>query len=335
MDPRLPLGDVPSYASRIEAMGFDGLHVAETVHDALAVSLLAVEHTERIVIRTSVALAFVRSPTLTAYAAWDLARFSNGRFQLGLGTQIRQNIEERMGMPWSEPVARMREYVATLESLFGAFRDGGAPDVRGEVYRVTRLQPYFNPGPDPDTAPPPIWLGGVNAAMCQLAGEIADGFVSHPTNSNPRYLDEICLPNLRVGLDRAGRDRSTLEVVVGPAVIAGATDADVAEERQRQRRMVAFLYSTPAYARTLELYGWTELGDDLRLLIRDDRWDDLPSVVHDEVLDTLLPTGRYDELAAVLLERYADRADGIVLGPQPDAANDEHVAHLVADLRDP
>ena len=334
MDPRLPLRDIPDYARRIEVMGFDGLHVAETVHDSLAVSLLVAEHTERIVLRTSVALAFVRSPTLTAYAAWDLARFSGGRFQLGLGTQIRQNIEERMGMPWSEPVTRMREYVGALEALFAAFRDGGVPDHRGDVYRVTRMQPYFNPGPDADTTAPVIWLGGVNAAMCQLAGEVAGGFVSHPTNSNPRYLDEICLPNLHLGLERAGRDRAALEVVVGPAVVTGATDADVAAERERQRRMVAFLYSTPAYARTLELYGWAELGDDLRSLIRDDRWDDLSAVVLDEVLDTLLPTGRYDQLAAVLRDRYADRADGIVLGPQPDAANDDHVARLVAELQE-
>ena len=333
MDPRLPLADVPAYARRIESMGFDGLHVAETIHDALAVSLLALEHTQRIVVRTSVALAFVRSPTLTAYAAWDLARFSGGRFQLGLGTQIRQNIEERMGMPWTDPVPRMREYIGVLHALFGAFCDGSTPTFEGEVYRVTRMQPYFNPGPDPSTPPPRIWLGGVNAAMCELAGELADGFVSHPTNSNPRYLEEIFEPNLRRGLARAGRDRSGIEVVVGPAVIAGATDAEVAAERERQRRMVAFLYSTPAYERTLELYGWNELGAQLRALVRDERWGDLPSVVPDELLDTLLPTGRYDELGAVLLERYSGRVDGIVLGPQPDPANDVHVAHLVRELQ--
>src|SRR3954463_15917301 len=149
MDPRMPLTEVPAYARRIEAMGFDGLYVAETVHDALAVSLLVAEHTERMVIRTSVALAFVRSPTLVAYASWDLALFSGGRFQLGLGTQIRQNIEERMGMPWSEPVPRMREYVSVLRELFTVFGDGGTPSFAGNSYRVTRLQPYFNPGPDP------------------------------------------------------------------------------------------------------------------------------------------------------------------------------------------
>ena len=333
MDPRLPLGDVAAYARRVEEMGFDGLHVAETVHDALAVSLLAAEHTERITVRTSVALAFVRSPTLTAYAAWDLARFSHGRFQLGLGTQIRQNLEGRMGMPWSEPVARMREYVGALRELFRVFGEGGVPSFAGDTYRLTRMQPYFNPGPDPSVTPPPIWLGGVNAAMCELAGELADGFVSHPTNSNPRYLDEIFRPHLEIGLARAGRARSAIEVVVGPALIAGVTDADVVAERERQRRMVAFLYSTPAYERTLELYGWDDLGGRLRELVRDERWDDLPTLVPDDLLDTLLPTGRYDQLAGVLLERYGTRVDGIVLGPQPDPAHDVHVAALVDALR--
>lgn len=328
----MPLNDVPAYAGRVEAMGFDGLHVAETVHDSLAASLLAAEHTERIIIRTSVALAFVRSPTLAAYASWDLARFSGGRFQLGLGTQIRQNIEDRMAMPWSEPVRRMREFVGVLRELFRVFSDGGTPSFIGDVYRVTRLQPYFNPGPDASVTPPAIWLGGVNAAMCELAGEIAEGFVTHPTNSNPRYLDEVFRPSLDKGVARAGRAAAAIEVVVGPAVITGATDGDVAAERERQRRMVAFLYSTPAYERTLELYGWNDLGQRLRSLVRDERWDDLPNAVPDELLDTLLPSGRYDQLGAVLLDRYASRADGIVLGPQPDPTNDVHVSRLVAEL---
>jgi probable F420-dependent oxidoreductase len=330
MDPRLPLRDVPAYARRIEAMGFDGLHVAETVHDALGVALLVAEHTERLTIRTSVALAFVRSPTLTAYAAWDLSAFSGGRFQLGLGTQIRQNVTGRMGMPWSEPVARMREYLDVLDALYVAFRTGERPDVRGDAYSVSRLQPYFNPGPDDSTVVPPTWLGGVNAGMCELAGERADGFVTHPTSSNPRYLEAICLPHLRAGAERAGR--AVPELVVGATIAAGRTEAEVVEERERQRRLFAFLYSTPAYARTLELYGWTELAAELQALIRAERWDDLPSLVTDELLDALVPTGTYDELAPVLLDRLGHLADGLLLGPQPDPTHDDAVAELVQAL---
>jgi len=333
MDPRLGLRDIIDYARRVEAMGFDGLHVAETVHDSLAVSVLVAEHTERITIRTSVALAFVRSPTLTAYAAWDLAKLSAGRFQLGLGTQIRQNIEGRMGMPWTAPVGRMREYVEALAALYEAFRTGGELSYEGEVYRLTRMQPYFNPGPDPDVIAPPTWLGGVNAGMCRLAGELAAGFVTHPTSSDPRYLSEICLPNLLAGAERSGRHRSDVELVVGAVVVAGSSGEEVAAEREHQRRMLAFLYSTPAYRRTLELYGREELAGRLQAMIQQDRWDDLANLVPDELLDTLLPTAPYDELAALLLDRYRTLADGILLPAQDDPAVDDQVAGVVAELQ--
>jgi probable F420-dependent oxidoreductase len=333
MDPRLPLPDIVANARRVEAMGFDGLHVAETVHDALAVSLLIAEHTERITIRTSVALAFVRSPTLTAYAAWDLAKLSAGRFELGLGTQIRQNIEDRMGMAWTAPVERMREYVQALAALYESFRTGGELRCEGEVYRLTRMQPYFNPGPDPAVQPPPTWLGGVNAGICRLAGELAAGFVTHPTSSDPRYLSEICLPNLRAGAARSGRDLADLELVVGPVVVARASTEDGVAERERQRRMLAFLYSTPAYRRTLELYGWDDVADRLQATIRDDRWDDLADLVSDDLLDTLLPTAPYDELAALLLERYGALADGILLPTRDDPVHDDQVASVVAQLQ--
>jgi len=334
MDPRMPLAAVGVYARRVEAMGFDGLHVAETVHDALAVSVLAAEHTRRITIRTSVALAFVRSPTLTAYAAWDLSKLSGGRFQLGLGTQIRQNIEDRMGVAWSEPVARMREYIEALEALYESFRTGGKVLYEGSAYRLTRLQPYFNPGPDGTTLAPPTWLGGVNAGICRLAGELAAGFVTHPTNSDPRYLREICLPNLSDGAARAGRSLADIEVVVGTGVITGATDSDVDAERERQRRMLAMLYSTPAYRRTLELYGWADLAGRLQALVRADRWDGLGELVTDEVLEALVPIGRYDQIGAVLRDRFAPLAGGLLLGPQPDPTNDARVARLVAELQD-
>ncbi|CAB4746831.1 unannotated protein [freshwater metagenome] len=332
MDPRIPLREVGEYARRVEAMGYDGLHVAETVHDAFMVAAFALEHTDQLVVRTSVALAFVRSPLLTAYAAWDLAVMSGGRFQLGIGTQIRQNIEDRYGMPWTAPVSRLREYVDVLSALFHSFRTGERMHHEGADYRLTRLQPYFNPGPDESIAAPQIWLGGVNPLICQLAGERAVGFVTHPTNSNPRYLETTCIPNLLVGLAAAGRERRDLELVVGLQMVTGATTAEIDTERDRQRRLFAFLYSTPAYQRTLELYGWDDLGPRLRALIRADRWDDLANVVTDEILDTLVPAATYREVPARVRERVGALADGVLLTPPPDPRHDVLVAAAVADL---
>ena len=332
MSPELPLTQVPAYARRIERLGFDGLHIAETTHDSLAVALLAAEHTERLTIRTAVTLAFVRSPMLTAYAAWDLQTFSGGRFELGLGTQIRQNIEDRFGMPWSEPRARMAEYVGALKGIFEAFRTGGPVQHKGDAYRITRLQPYFNPGPN-DMAPPRLWLGAVNARMCELAGGVADGVVTHSTNSDPGYLSEVVRPALRRGAADAGR--SGLPFLVASAAVAtGSTDLLVEQDRERQRRMLAFLLSTPAYAATLKRKGWHGLADDLRALIKQQRWHDLPTVLSDAVLDQLVTAGRYDQLPNLLRAKYDGIADGVVLPPVgADENEDEPVRACVRDLR--
>jgi len=333
MDPRLRLAEVAAHVRRVEAMGYDGIHVAETIHDALAVALLAVEHSEAMVVRTSVALAFPRSPTLTAYAAWDLAQLSGGRFELGLGTQIRQNIEDRYGIAWSDPVAWMSEYLDALDELFEAFRTGGVPHADGPRYRISRLQPYFNPGPDEATAAPPLWLGGVNPGICRLAGSRAAGFVTHPTNSSPRYLEAVCLPNLATGAAGRGRDPRAVELVVGTPVITGRSRAELDAAREHQRRMFAFLYSTPAYRVALDLHGWGDLTERLQAMIRAGRWDDLGPLVTDEVLDALVPCAPYAELAAELVRRFGHLADGVVLNPPADPGADAAVAEVVAALQ--
>jgi probable F420-dependent oxidoreductase len=337
MDPRLSLADSVARAVRVESLGYDGIHVAETVHDALSVALLVAEYTERITVRTSVALAFTRSPTLVAYAAWDLAKQSAGRFQLGLGTQIRQNIEDRYAVPFGEdPIGRLRDYIGAVRACFAAFASGDAPDYRTAHYQITRLQPYFNPGPDSETAPPAIYLGGVQRRACELAGAVGDGFVSHPTNSNPRYLHEICLPALAAGAAAAGRDLAVdpFETVIGTPVVTGATADDVGNQRERQRRLLAFLYSTPAYAPTLELYGWPDVGPRLRDLVRHDRWDDLGEVLSDEVLDTLVPCGTFEELPGILLERFGGLGQGIVVNPPEDPDDDGSFRNVVAALQE-
>ncbi len=319
LDARLPLSQVPRVAQRMEALGFDGIHIPETIHDAFSVALLAAEHTTRITIRTAVNLAFVRSPTQVAYNAWDLATFSNGRFELGLGTQIRQNIEDRFGMPWTEPVERMREYVEAVQHLFAAFGDGGSVHYEGDHYRITRLQPYFNPGPA-EIAPPLIFLGAINPRMCRLAGALADGVIGHSTNSDPGYLRDVVQPAIAAGAADAGK--SPLPKIIASATVATGADKEaVSEARERQRRMLAFLYSTPPYRRTLERHGWPELFTQLQALVRSERWDQLPQVIPDHVLDTLIVCGPYEELPNLLLERYRGVADGIVM-PAPMGDHD-------------
>lgn len=323
MSDRVPLLDTIAYATRVERLGYDGLHVPETVHDGLAVSLLALEHTTSLVVRTSLILAFPRSPMLTAYSAWDLALMSGGRFQLGIGSQIRQNVEGRFSVRWSDPIGTMREYTESLRAIWHTFATGEPLQYSGERYTFSRLQPFFNPGPLPDgVAAPTIWLGGVNKRILELAGTHADGFVTHPTNSNPRYLDELCLPVLRAG-------QRSIELVTGSPFITGPDRRAVDVARAHQRRMFGFLYSTPAYRRTLELYGWADLGERLQAMTRTQSWEQLHELVTDEVLDTLVPQGTWDELPAVIELWFAGRAQAVILPLPVDPADDDRFREVV------
>lgn len=334
MDPRLPISGVAAHARRIESLGYDGLHIAETIHDPFLASMAALQATESLVVRTSVALALVRSPMAVAYSAWDLASLSHGRFQLGLGTQIRPHIERRFGAPFDDPVGRLSDHIGAVRACWRAFDGLEKLDYHSTHYDLDLLTPNFTPDPlAPDVVRPNIWMGGVNKRLVSAAGRIADGFVTHPTNSHPRYLRELCRPGLDASAREAGRDPREIELVVGTQWILGSSASELQERREHNRRLLAFLYSTPAYERTLELFGWSDLAGRLRSLIRDDRWSDLSALVTDEVLDTLVPQATYDELPRVAREWFAGLADGILVAPPPDPTHDTLLGAAIADLR--
>lgn len=314
MNPTMPLADVGAHAARVEALGVDALHVPETIHDGLSVALLALEHTERIEVRTSVIVAFARSPMLVASTAWDLQRFSGGRFGLGLGSQVKGNIEQRFSVAWEPPVPRMRDYIESLRAIWHAFQTGEQLDHRSPSYSFTRLQDYFDPGPI-DHPHVPVYLAAINEGMCALAGEQADGFVAHPTNSSPSVLRDQLRPDIARGADRVARSIDDLMIVAAPDLIAGSDAAALVEERERKRRLLSFLYSTPAYRRALDTLGYGEQASELHRLSRDQAWDEMVAVVDDGMLDALTITGTYAELGERLLDGYAGLADAVLVNP--------------------
>ncbi len=318
MPPHLAVDRIGDYARRVEDLGFDVLHVPETIHDPFVVSTIAATRTSRITIRTSMVVAFARSPMVTALAAWDLARLSGGRFELGLASQVRGNVVDRFSAPWSEPVARLRDYVASVRAIFHAFQTGEALDHQGEAYAFRRLQPYFNPGPL-ETPSPRVWTGGVNERMCELAGEVSDGFVCHPTSSHPRVLREVTLPALERGASRAGRAGAGPAVVTSPQPLVAASHAELARLRDARRRELAFLYSTPAYRRQLELFGLDDVGESLSAMAARSDWAGLEQALTDDVLDLVLPQGTFEDVGGELHQWYAGLCDGMVLAVPPDA----------------
>ncbi|HVM24728.1 MAG TPA: TIGR03617 family F420-dependent LLM class oxidoreductase, partial [Candidatus Limnocylindrales bacterium] len=282
-----------------------GLWTAETSHDPFLPLALAAEHTERLELGTAIAVAFARSPLVTASTAWDLARLARGRFLLGLGSQVRAHIERRFGMAWSgRPVAQMREYVAVLHAAWEAWQTGERPAFRGEFYRLTLMSPVFDPGPI-EHPRVPIYLAGVGAGMTRLAGEVADGLIVHPLHSRS-YVADVILPAVAEGAGSAGRDVDA--VTVAGSVIVATSDEEVAEAR----RTIGFYASTPTYRGVLEHHGWGDVADRLAEHARRARWDELAGEVSDEMLETFAvaapPEGlrrALDDHAGGLMQRVA------------------------------
>jgi len=333
MDQRMPLSGVASHARRAEALGYDGLNVPEAVHDGLLAASAALQATTRLRVATSVLVAFPRSPMSLAHAAWDLAESSAGRFELGLGSQVRGNIVGRYSTPWSAPVPRMREYVQSLRAIFACWQDGTALSFEGDHYQFTRMQPFFNPGPI-DSPDIPIYLGAIGPAMTSLVGEVADGMMCHPTNTAPRYLRDVVLPRVTRGAARVGRKASEVRLMVGSMVATGATDAIAEVERQNARQLLGFLYSTPAYWPSLELFGWKDRGERLHALSREGRWDALPDAVSDEMLETFVPTASYAEIPALLRDWYGEFTDWITFPMPTDPERDPEAAKAIAALQE-
>lgn len=326
------LEGIGPFARRVEAMGYDGLFVSDAVHDGLLLACQALSATEKIKVGTSVLIAFPRSPMNVALASWDLQKMSKGRFELGMGTQIKQNIEDRYSARWLPPAAGMREYIESLRAIFHAFRTGEPLNYVGEHYRFTRLQPFFNPGPI-DSPDVPLMLGAVGPKMLELVGKQADGIHTHPTNTTVRYLREVILPQIAIGTEKRDPARAKPFVSASQFVATGPDDATVAAERERFRKMYAFLFSTPAYWPSLELFGWKNVGEQLLELTRQGRWKDMPAAFSDEVLDEFLVSGRYDELPEALVSRFGALVDRITLTVPEDPANDEGIAAAITAIR--
>ncbi|MCB1677222.1 MAG: TIGR03617 family F420-dependent LLM class oxidoreductase [Halioglobus sp.] len=325
-------GAIGAHAQRAEALGFDGLQVPDAVHDGLLLAAMALHASERLLVGTGVLVAFPRSPMTVAVAAWDLQHMSGGRFELGLGTQIKQNIEERYSARWDSPVPQLREYVQSLRAIFHSFQSGEKLHFEGEHYRFTRLQPFFYPGPI-ENPHIPVLCGAVGPAMTRMVGAVADGMITHPTNTPPEYIRQVCLPRLRAGFARTGRDGSDFRLILGPLIATGRDAAAVSAQWEKQRGMLGFLYSTPAYWPSLELFGWQDKGRQLLELTREGRWQDMSEIVTDEMLERFVPRGTYDEIADVLRERYAGLAARITFPMPEDPADDAPAAAAIARLR--
>ena len=298
-----PLKDVPALAQAAEAVGFDAIWSSETQHDPFLPLTHVAAATAKLKFGTAVAIAFARSPMLVAQTAWDLTAQSNGRFMLGLGTQVQAHIERRFGMTWTPPVPRLREYVQAIRAIWTAWQTGAKLNFRSESYKLTLMTPFFSPGPiaNPNV---PILIAGVGEPLCRLVGEVADGFHVHPYHTR-KYLSDVILPSIEQGAKKA--DRAVKSIEIATLAFVALTDQEI----EAQRSQVAFYASTPSYRPVLDLHGWGAIGEQLGALAARGQWAEMPKLISDEMLETFVTIGTWETIGAKLRARYDGLLDRV------------------------
>jgi probable F420-dependent oxidoreductase len=301
------LRNVPANARDAEDAGYAGVWTAETSHDPFLPLLLAAEHTTKLELGTSIAVAFARSPMTLANTAWDLQAYSKGRFILGLGSQIKPHITKRFSMEWSHPAPRMREFVLAMRAIWDTWLTGAKLDFRGEFYTHTLMTPFFTP-PASDLdgfGVPKIFLAGVGELMTEVAGEVCDGFLCHGFTTE-KYLREVTIPALERGRAKVGKTLEGFEIIGPSFVVTGSTDDEMAAAAVGTRQQIAFYGSTPAYRPVLDIHGWGGLQDELNTLSKQGEWAKMGTLIDDEILNTFAVVGAPETIAQELSRRYGD-----------------------------
>jgi probable F420-dependent oxidoreductase len=335
VDGRLTAHQLPAIveqARRHEAAGYDGLFTAENKFDALLPLGPAAEHTTSIELGTAVTIAFSRNPMQLAYAAHQLQEWSGGRLVLGLGSQVKAHIERRFSMPWSQPAARMGEFVSALRSIWASWDSGQPLAVEGEFYRHTLMPPFFCPPPNP--TPPKVYVAAVGEYMTRVAGEVADGLLTHAF-STPRYLREVTLPTLAAGAAGADRDPATVAVSYLGFVATGPTEEAFEAAKRGVREQIAFYGSTPAYRGVLDLHGWGDLHTELHALSRSGdagSWRAMGDLIDDQILNEFAVVAEPDAVAKEILARFAGVVDRFSFDT-PYETDIEFWDPIVAELR--
>jgi probable F420-dependent oxidoreductase len=323
------LEDAPVHAHRLEQLGLDGAFTFEGPHDAFTPLILAAGATTTLELATNVAIAFPRNPVQLAHQAYDLQLLTRGRFSLGLGSQIRAQVEKRYGASFDRPVARMREMVGALRAIFATWETGAPLDFRGEFWSHTLMPPLFNPGPNP-FGPPSVALGGLGPQMLRLASEVADGVLVMPFNTAAHFAARS-LPAIEEGLARGGRDRSSLTVTGEVIVCCGRTEEELDAARVAGRWLLSFYASTPAYRPVLEVEGWETLQPELNGLSKSGRWEEMPGLIDDAMLGALAAVGSPNEVALDIANRFGGQVDRVGFYT-PSLINEETLGEMVSAL---
>ena len=323
---------VAEKARQAERLGYDAVSVGETAHNPFLPLVLVAEHTERLHFGSSVAIAFPRVPHITANIAWDLSKYSGGRFVLGLGTQVKGHNERRFSVPWAPPGPHLRDYINCMRAIWDSWQNGTKPNYEGEYYQYKLTSPFFNPGPiqHPDI---PVIISAVNPFNARLAGEVADGIAIHGF-STFKYIREVLIPAVHEGARRAGKDISKVHVRGGGFIVTAKTEAELRAARERSRRQISFYASTRSYSNVMKIHGWADEAAQLHRLSIDGKWDDMVGLITDDMMEEFCVIGTWDELPSKMREKYAGINTQVNFGADPrDPDEEAQIKEIVAALK--
>lgn len=317
-------------AKKLESLGFDRAFTAETSRDPFNPLVLASHATTNLELGTGIAVAFARNPMNVAVAAQDLNVYSNGRFRLGLGSQIKPHITRRFSMPWHGAAKQMREFVQAVHAIWDSWFDGVPLDYQGEFYQYSLMTPEFSPTTE-GLKRPPILLAAVGPLMLKTAAQVADGLIVHPFCTE-QYLKEVIVPRIEPELEARGRSLEDFEIQYPIFIASGDTDEQIDKAKAAVRQRIGFYGSTPAYKAVLDLHGWGDLQPKLRTMTKENKWGQLGDQITDEVLETFAAVGTPAEAANIVRDRVGGVADSVVLDPsQPAEVLDVQMQILRAD----
>jgi probable F420-dependent oxidoreductase len=317
---RVPMAKMAEVARRAEEVGYDTIGIQEATHDSFLGSVKAIDGSSKIRVDTRLTICFPRSPMVTAMAAWDLQEYSKGRFQLGIGTQVKGHMIRRYSVPWFSPGPRFKEYIESVRAIWDTFQNGKELDYQGEHYQFSLMTPYFNPGPIPYSLPG-LAIGAVGPYNCRLAGKLCDSLLLHLMHS-PEYVGNFVIPHVEEGARKMGRDPKKITISGGGFVGTGANKQEVKQMREVVRQRVAYHASARTYHHILSATGHEGAISKLHELSVQGKWDELARHVTDEMVDALTVVGEYDEIAPIFKERYGGLLDEVAPefntpGPMP------------------
>jgi probable F420-dependent oxidoreductase len=318
-------------AARYEALGVDGLKTSELAYDPFLPLGVAATVTEQVELATGIAIAFARSPMVTACISSDLQRSSGGRFVLGLGSQVKGHNERRFSVPWSPPVPRLKEYVEALRAIWRCWEKGETLDFQGQHYRFDLMTPVFSPKPA-GLPMVPVTLAAVGSAMIRLAGRVADGVRLHSFCSR-KYMLETLLPELEKGWGERGMTRDQFEIVGGGYVITGPDDETVSKQFEWVRERLAFYGSTRTYLPVWAAHGEEELGLKLHDMSKKGQWKEMAKQLSDDHVRLFCAVGKHDEITNAVKARYADVSDTVYVNQVP-GIDPQVPAGLIQDMKD-